>query len=60
MKTYLTAHEQGYSLSIEKSEREEGYVSIQILYCDSPDGAASSTTISLKTTELAAALKAFL
>lgn len=59
---YLGAHEHRYSLSIEHSDRtdDKDYVSLQILYREDPEGQASSTSISVNTEELAAALKAFL
>lgn len=65
MKMYLGAHESRYSLSIEKPGSHVGdhdrgeYVQIQILYRDDAEGKASSASISVKTSELQAALKAF-
>ena len=61
MKMYLAAHESKYSVSIEPSDRTEDgeYVRIQILYRDDPNGQASSASVSIKTSELTAALKAF-
>lgn len=61
MKTYLAAHERNYSVSIEKSDRTDtgDHVRIQVLYRDNPEGQASSASVSVKTEDLAAALKAF-
>lgn len=57
MKTFIAAHEQGYTLSLTKSPREkEGWVMLDSRYGESDD---LRIQISVNVKELQAALKAF-